>query len=117
LDISAAVATVLGVLPDVARLRERIVRELPAFNVARFDKLEDYALALSFAHAKYLSATQPPDDLGPVSEQSTRARERLLAEANALVLDGVVSEAQLEQLRGAGLPDTIPDSATPTDCA
>jgi hypothetical protein len=36
-----------------------------------------------------------------VSEQSTRARERLLAEANALVLDGVVNEAQLEQLRGA----------------
>jgi len=112
LDISAAVATVLGVLPEVRALRERMVTELPAFNVARFDKLEDYAFALNFAHAKYLSATQPPDDLIPVAEQSAKARERLLAEANALVLDGVIAEAQLGQLKGAnGYKNTATDLA------
>jgi hypothetical protein len=101
LDISAAVATVLGVLPEVTALRERVVKELPSFNVARFDKLEDYALALNFAHVKFLSASQPPDDLAPVAQQSTKTRERLLAEANSLVLDGVLGEAQLAQLKGA----------------
>src|SRR3954465_10861416 len=43
LDIPQAVSTVLGVLPDVKRLREQIVKDLPSFDVARFDKLEDYA--------------------------------------------------------------------------
>src|SRR4051812_29389670 len=56
LDISAAIATVLGVLPEAKRLREQMVKDLPTFDVARFDKLEDYAMALGFAHAKYLSA-------------------------------------------------------------
>ena len=46
LEISAAVATVLGVLPEVRALRERIVKELPSFNLARFDKLEDYAFEI-----------------------------------------------------------------------
>jgi len=101
LEIATAVATVLGVLPEVTALRERVVKELPTFNVTRFDKLEDYAFALSFAHGRYLSATQPPNDLAAVSEQSTKVRERLLAEANALVLDGVVAAGQLEQLKGA----------------
>jgi hypothetical protein len=101
LDISAAVATVLGVLPEVQRLREQMVKELPTFDVARFDKLEDYALALGFAQAKYLSATQPPDDLAALSEDSLRVREQLLAEVNSLVQHGIVGEAQIGQLKGA----------------
>lgn len=44
-------------------MRERLVKELPTFDIARFDMLEDYALALAFAQSKYLFATQPPDDL------------------------------------------------------
>jgi hypothetical protein len=101
LDISAAVATVLGVLPEVRALRGQIVKELPTFNVARFDKLEDYAMALGFAHAKFLSATQPPDDLNALSDESLKVRERLLAEVNALVQHGIVSEGQIAQLKGA----------------
>jgi len=101
LDISGAIATVLGVLPELRALREQIVKELPTFDVQRFDKLEDYALALSSVQAKYLAATQPPDDLADISERAGRARERLLAEANALVAHGVVSGGQLAQLKGA----------------
>lgn len=101
LDIAAGVATVLGVLPEAKALREQIVKELPTFDIASFDKLEDYALALSYAQAKYLSATQPPDDLEPLSNEASKLRERLLAEARAFVHHGVVSEAQLEQLKGA----------------
>lgn len=101
LDISQAVATVLGVLPEVRGLREQIVKELPTFDVERFDKVEDYALALSFAHAKFLSATQAPDDLEALSAESWKVRERLLAEVKALVQHGIVGEAQLGQLKGA----------------
>jgi hypothetical protein len=101
LDISAAVSTVLGVLPEAKGLRDQIVKELPTFDVARFDKLEDYAMALGFAHAKYLSATQPPDDLNALSDESLKVRERLLAEVKALVQHGVVGEAQIGQLKGA----------------
>ena len=53
LDITAAFATVMGVLPEVRALRDRLVKELPAFDIAPFDKLEDYALALAFAQSKY----------------------------------------------------------------
>jgi hypothetical protein len=101
LDIPAAVATVLGVLPEVRQLRDQIVKELPSFNIAQFDKLEDYAVALSFVQARFLAATQPPDDLAEVAEQATMFRERLLAEARALVHHKLVSEEQLAQLKGA----------------
>src|SRR4051794_1148941 len=57
LDIHAAVKVVLGSLPEIKKLRERMVKELPAFDVAAFDKLEEYAMALSRAHALYQIAT------------------------------------------------------------
>jgi hypothetical protein len=110
LDIPQAVSTVLGVLPEVKRLREQIVKDLPSFDVVRFDKLEDYAHALNFAHTNFLSATQPPDDLEDVAEEVARMREMLLAEAKALVHRGLVSDAQLGQLKGAnGYRNTATD--------
>ena len=101
LDITAAFSTVMGVLPEVRALRDQMVKDLPAFDVARFDKLEDYALALAFTQSKYLLATQPPDDLEPLSLQNLKYRERLLAEATAMSLHGLVNSAQLQNLKGA----------------
>lgn len=101
LDLPAAISTVLGVLPELRGLRDQIAKELPTFDIQRFDKLEDYAVALSYAQAKYLAATQPPDDLADVAERAMNLREALLAECNALVLRKIVSPAQLEQLKGA----------------
>src|SRR3954471_2426521 len=63
LDLQQATGTILGVLPEVLSFRDRIVKELPAFDIAQIDKLEDYALALRFAHAAFQTATLPPDDL------------------------------------------------------
>jgi hypothetical protein len=63
LDIPTAVTAILGVLPEVTVLRERMTKELPSFDLATFDKMEDFALALSFAQTNFLTATQPPDDL------------------------------------------------------
>lgn len=100
LDISAAVATVLGVVPELRALREQIVKELPSFEIERFDKLEDYALALSHAQVLFLSATQRPKDLEPIAEEATVLRYKLFAEATALVHHGVLDEEKLSQLKG-----------------
>jgi hypothetical protein len=110
LDIPATVAAVLGVVPDVHSLREQIVKELPSFDIAQFDKLEDYALALSYAHARYLCVTQSPEDLELLSAQASELREKLVAEAKALVDAGLLSGAPLAELPGgSGYKNTATD--------
>lgn len=99
LDIQAAVRTVLGALPEIRALRAQLVKELPAFDVAAFDKLEDYALALSRAHARYQIATTSPNELDEVIVEASKARERLIAAARGLVLFGLFDSRKLEQLK------------------
>jgi hypothetical protein len=100
LDVTAAVTSTLGLLPEVKALREQIVKELPSFDIAAFDKLEDYALALSFANTTYLAATQPPDDLLGLNEEAGKMHDRLLADAKALAAHGLLDGGQLAQLVG-----------------
>ncbi|HYQ18841.1 MAG TPA: hypothetical protein VEQ58_23860 [Polyangiaceae bacterium] len=99
LDIPPAVATVLGVLPEVRALRDQVA-ELPRFDMAQLDKLEDYAWALSYAHGNFQAATTPPDDLEALNEDAIRMRDTLLAEARSLIQRGIVSAAQLSELSG-----------------
>jgi len=101
LDIPTAVSTIIGVLPEVKALRPRIEKELPSFDLVSFDKLEDYAWALSYAQSLYLTATQPPDDLAELGPAATQLRERLLADAQSLAQHGLVDSAQLAELKGA----------------
>jgi hypothetical protein len=99
LDISSAIATVLGVLPKVRALRAQIA-ELPAFDMAAFDQLEDYALALSFAQTIYLMARRPPDDLQTLSDQASRMRAAMRADATVLATRGLINAEQLKGLKG-----------------
>jgi hypothetical protein len=101
LDIPTAVSTIIGVLPEVKALRPQIEKELPTFDLAAFDKLEDYAWALSYAQSLYLTATQPPDDLAELGPAATQLRERLLADAGSLANYGLVDSGQLAELKGA----------------
>ena len=101
LDIQIAAGTVLGVLPEVKALRDRMAKELPAFDLAAFDKLEDYVLALTFAQGAYQTATLPPDDLQALATEAASLRERLLADARALALHGLFDARKLDQLKGA----------------
>ena len=101
LDLQQATATILGVLPEVMALRDKIVKELPAFDIRHLDKLEDCALALRFAHAAYQTATQPPDDLADLSDEAATLRERLLADAKALSLHNLLDPRKLDSLKGA----------------
>ena len=101
LDIQVAAGTVLGVLPEVKALRDRMAKELPAFDLAAFDKLEDYVLALTFAQGAFQTATLPPDDLQELATEAASLRERLLADARALALHGLFDSRKLDQLKGA----------------
>jgi len=100
LDVTAAVTSSLGLLPEVRALREEMVKALPTFDIAAFDKLEDYALALSFTNTGYLAATLPPDDLDQLNVDATKLHDRMLADAQALVQHGLLNGAQLAQLKG-----------------
>jgi len=100
LDVTAAVTTVLGVLPEVRALREQIAQHLPTFDLASFDKLEDYTLALHSAQTDYLAATQPPDDLVELSAEATKVRDRLYKDAVALAGHGLVDGGPLAQIKG-----------------
>jgi hypothetical protein len=101
LDLQRATSTILGLLPEVLALREQLIDQLRHFDVTHVDKLEDYALALSFAHAAYQTATRPPDDLRELADEAAGLRERLLADATALSLYGLLDPLKLEALKGA----------------
>jgi hypothetical protein len=66
IDVVSAITTVLGVAPELKALRGEIEVELPRFDLARFDKLERYALALSHA----TPCTAAPCRRGPTSRSS-----------------------------------------------
>jgi hypothetical protein len=100
LDVPSAVATTLGSLPKIRALRGQIVEQLPAFDVAAFDKLEDYALALNYANVQHLTANQPADDLDAVLTEGTTLRETLLMDAMALSRRGFIDGNRLKELNG-----------------
>src|SRR3954464_13944802 len=80
-DVQTVTRTILGALPEMRGLRDRMAKELPAFDVAAFDKLDDYVQAMKFAQSGFQIATRPPDDLQPLVEEGGKLRDRLLADA------------------------------------
>src|SRR5262245_24979609 len=60
-DVQSATRTILGALPELRAFRERLMR-LPDFDIAAFDKLEDYVFALKYSQSNYQTAEQPSDE-------------------------------------------------------
>jgi hypothetical protein len=100
IDVPTAITTVLGALPAIRALRPRVAAELTQFDIARFDKVEAYALALGHAHAGYMAASQPAESLDMLSEEGTRLRELLVSDARALAERRLVDGDRLRQLKG-----------------
>jgi hypothetical protein len=100
LDIPAAVTTVLGALPEIRALRPDVVKNLPFLDIERFDKLESYARALSHAHALYLAASHPSDDLHALCEEGAKLRDTLLKDAEALANRGFLDGERFAELKG-----------------
>jgi len=100
LDVSAALQTILAALPKLRALRGQIVKELPSFDIASFDRLEDYALALSVTQTALLLATKPPSELPALAEDALQLRETLLRDAQALARRNLIDGGQLAGLKG-----------------
>lgn len=107
LDIQLGARTILGALPELRALRDRLVKELPSFDIAAFDKLEDYTQALKFAQSGFLLATQPPDDLEQLLADGAKMKERLVADIKSLSLYGLFDSNVLSQLRGGNGLDNL----------
>jgi hypothetical protein len=101
LEIASAVAVAFGVLPSIAQQREAIEKNLPGFDLGRFDKLEAYTTALSVAHRQHLIATQPPDELKSLYEEASDLRELFHKDATTLVGRGYFGAEVLKDLKGA----------------
>jgi hypothetical protein len=98
-DIPSAVATTLGALPEIRALRAEIEAKLQDFDLAAFDKLEDYAFTLNHAHTRYVSATQPADDLTAITEEGSTLRDTLLGDATALARRGLIDGNRLKDVK------------------
>jgi hypothetical protein len=100
IDIPAAVATVLGVQPQVLDLKDDIARQLPEFNGELPARLDTYAMALSHAQTLYMMASAPESAIKPLSDEGSALRETLFADANALVKHKLMNGNQFNELKG-----------------
>jgi len=100
LDVPSAVATVLGAIGEIRALREA-AGSLPGLDLARIDKLEDYALALGYAHAVYRAAAGPDDEVARLAEEALELRDTLYMDASALARRRLLDEGRVGKLRSA----------------
>lgn len=98
IDVDKAVATVLGALPRLRKLRPQIVALLPTLDLTLFDKMEDYAAALNAAHGAYQATTRSTTELRELAQEATQLLHILLAEATTLVKRGVLSPNVIRRL-------------------
>jgi hypothetical protein len=109
LDIPSSVAMVLGVLERLRAQREALAT-LPGFDLERFDKLETYAQALTYAQRLHLIATQPADQLPAFQVEASTIRELLYKDASVAVARGWIAPESLNDLKGAnGYKNTASD--------
>jgi hypothetical protein len=96
LEPVAAATVALGVLPELLALRPRIEKELPSFDLQRFDKLKQYTLAFTYAHGLYRGAQVPTAQLAALAEELTVIRDRLLGDAASLGNNGYLDASRLK---------------------
>ncbi len=100
LDVPAVVMTVRGAVSDILKLRDRVVVELPLFDVSRFDKLEVYACALGQAHIEHAAASAPAEPVGKLRAELVETRELMLSDLQALARRRLIHPDQLAEMRG-----------------
>jgi len=100
LDIPTAVTTVLGALPQIRAMRAQVMA-MPQMDIARFDKLEAYTLAVGYANSLYLAASQPSESLEDLAAEGVTMRDLLVAEATTLSQRRLIDGQRLKELKGA----------------
>jgi hypothetical protein len=75
LDPWSTMIRVVGAWPRIRAMREEIVAELPRFDIARFDTIEERALALGHVHATEQGVEGTNERLLELRAQATRQRD------------------------------------------
>ena len=99
LDLSTAVTTVRGALPEILAHREEM-RKLVGLDQRLIDGLEDYALAAAEANALYDVAIPPREDIAALNQEALALRERFRDDVVALAGRGLIDRARLTPFKG-----------------
>lgn len=99
IDILAAATAVMAKLPKLNRLRPEIVEQLPKFDLDRFDRLGQYALALNQAQIIHRGSLAHRGNIIELSEELVLHRDRLLSDALSLSNYGYIDAALLKDVK------------------
>jgi hypothetical protein len=100
LDVTTAIALVFGVLPQLTHYRDAIVTQMPGFDIARFDKIEDYTMTLSYTNTLHATATRPVDGLAELNDEGIKLRSTLQGDITALIARGFINPASIKSYTG-----------------
>ncbi|MET0793036.1 MAG: hypothetical protein ABW061_16060, partial [Polyangiaceae bacterium] len=87
--------------------REGLLAALPAFDWALLDRLPVYALALAEAHEGFRAVPTATPDLHVLGNEGRKLRERMLEQANALVVLGLLDARRMRALRGSAAYESV----------
>lgn len=99
LDVRTTIATVLGVLPKIDKLRASM-SALSFLNQRYVEGLEDYALATGEANSRYEIATTPPEAITALNAEAMALRQTLKLDATVLAHRGLIAPERLTPFRG-----------------
>ena len=99
IDPVVAATIVLGLLPELRALRPQIEKQLPLFDLQRFDRLKQYALAFTHAHGLYRGAQVPKGEIVALAAELSAIRDRLLADAMSLANNGFLDGSRLKDCK------------------
>jgi hypothetical protein len=99
IDPWKAAKTVIALLPQLRLLRTHIAKELPGFDLDRFDKLDQYALAFVHAHRLYEEAGAGTSPLPRRASELATIRDQLLLAAKLLVDHGLLAASRIQSCK------------------
>ncbi len=99
IDAWRAAKTVIALLPRLEPLRGHIAKELPGFDLTRFDTLDQYALAFIHAHRLYEEAGANTSPLPDRASELATIRDQLLLNAKILADHGMIDASQIEDCK------------------
>ena len=112
LDIQVSTAQALSTAPNLQALRSGVAA-LPNFDLAQYDNIVPYTLALIYANNRYQSISTPAEELPVLLEEATRMRNIFAADTNAVAARGIVDGTKLSELKsGTGYLDVASDLGT-----
>jgi len=98
IDVPSAVATAVGALPKILAHRSEAA-QLPGFDISHFDQLQLHTFAVGHAHAKFLAASTPPEELAALNERGMELRDTMYSDAVALAHRDLISGERIASFK------------------